>query len=94
MKLKKTLPLAARASLSLVLAGCSGAGTGASASSTGIQVPDLPMATEVGASEGEVNIVAWAGFVEDGSTNPDADWVSAFEEQTQSSPPPATRRCA
>jgi putative spermidine/putrescine transport system substrate-binding protein len=85
MKITKALPMAALAALSLVLAGC-----GASASpavnlsaSGGIQVPDIPAATEVGESEGEVNIIAWAGFVEDGSTNPAADWVTQFEKQTQ-----------
>ncbi|PQZ91589.1 spermidine/putrescine ABC transporter substrate-binding protein [Arthrobacter sp. MYb227] len=80
MKITKALPLAALASLSLVLAACGG-GAGASTGG-GIQVPDLPTATEVGESEGQVNIIAWAGFVEDGSTNPNADWVSAFEKET------------
>jgi len=83
MKITKALPLAALASLSLVLAGCGGDASTSDAGTTGIQVPDLPMASEVGESEGQVNIIAWAGFVEDGSTNPDADWVSAFEEETK-----------
>ena len=26
--------------------------------------------------------IAWAGYVEDGSTDPDVDWVTPFEEQT------------
>ncbi|MET1087019.1 MAG: spermidine/putrescine ABC transporter substrate-binding protein, partial [Arthrobacter sp.] len=82
MKITKALPLAALASLSLVLAGCGG-GSAPASSAGGIQVPDIPAATAVGESEGEVNIIAWAGFVEDGSTNPDADWVSAFESETQ-----------
>lgn len=81
MNTTKALPLAALAALSLVLAGCGGSTP--AASSGGIQVPDIAAATEVGASEGEVNIIAWAGFVEDGSTNPDADWVTEFEKQTQ-----------
>ncbi len=37
---------------------------------------------KVGKGEGEVNLVAWAGYVEDGSTDPKVDWVSDFEEQT------------
>lgn len=81
MKITKALPLAALASLSLVLAGCGGSAPASSAG--GIEVPDIPAATEVGESEGEVNIIAWAGFVEDGSTNPDADWVTEFEKETQ-----------
>ncbi len=38
--------------------------------------------TEIGAGEGEVNLVAWAGYVEDGSTDPSVDWVSDFEKET------------
>jgi putative spermidine/putrescine transport system substrate-binding protein len=33
-------------------------------------------------SEGEVDLVSWAGYVEDGSTDPNVDWVSDFEKQT------------
>ncbi|HEX5954780.1 MAG TPA: ABC transporter substrate-binding protein [Solirubrobacterales bacterium] len=38
--------------------------------------------TELGEGEGEVNLVAWAGYVEDGSTDPKVDWVTDFEEKT------------
>jgi putative spermidine/putrescine transport system substrate-binding protein len=38
--------------------------------------------TELGKGEGEVNLVAWAGYVEDGSTDPDVDWVTDFEKET------------
>jgi putative spermidine/putrescine transport system substrate-binding protein len=37
---------------------------------------------KLGKSEGEVNLIAWAGYVEDGSTDPAVDWVSGFEKQT------------
>ncbi len=40
------------------------------------------MLTELGAGEGQVNLVAWAGYVEDGSTDPKVDWVSDFEKKT------------
>ena len=39
-------------------------------------------ATELGEGEGEVNLIAWAGYVEDGSTDPEVDWVTPFEEAT------------
>ena len=32
--------------------------------------------------EGKVNMIAWAGYVEDGSTDPAVDWVSDFEKET------------
>jgi putative spermidine/putrescine transport system substrate-binding protein len=38
--------------------------------------------TEIGKGEGEVNLVAWAGYVEDGSSDPKVDWVTDFEKQT------------
>ncbi len=37
---------------------------------TGIKAPDLPMATEVGAGEGELNLVAWAGYTEKAWVDP------------------------
>ncbi len=37
------------------------------------------MKTEIGAGEGALNIVAWAGYVERGETDPKFDWVTKFE---------------
>ncbi len=44
--------------------------------------PPRSDATELGEGEGEVNLIAWAGYVEDGSTDPAVDWVTPFEEAT------------
>src|SRR3954463_16501891 len=38
--------------------------------------------TEVGKGEGEVNLICWAGYCEDGSTDPKVDWISDFEKET------------
>jgi putative spermidine/putrescine transport system substrate-binding protein len=38
--------------------------------------------TSVGASEGQLNLVAWIGYTEDGSTDPKSDWVHPFEQQS------------
>ena len=38
--------------------------------------------TEVGEGEGELNLVGWVGYVEDGSTDPQVDWVTDFEKET------------
>ena len=38
--------------------------------------------SELGEPEGEVNLIAWAGYVEDGSTDPAVDWVTDFEKKT------------
>ena len=37
--------------------------------------------SELGEPEGEVNLIAWAGYVEDGSTDPAVDWVTPFRER-------------
>jgi putative spermidine/putrescine transport system substrate-binding protein len=57
----------------IVAAACGG---GASSS------PAPSMMTAIGAGEGSVNVLAWPGYVEDGSTSPDVDWVSEFETAT------------
>ncbi|MEP6909872.1 MAG: ABC transporter substrate-binding protein [Actinomycetota bacterium] len=36
----------------------------------------------VGDGEGKLSLIAWAGYVEDGSTDPKVDWVTPFEKQT------------
>ena len=41
---------------------------------------ELP--TEVGEGEGEVNLIAWAGYVEDGTDYEGVDWVTDFEKET------------
>jgi len=38
--------------------------------------------TELGENEGQVSILAWPGYVEDGSNYPDVDWVTPFEKDT------------
>ncbi len=54
----------------LLVAACSGSG--------GSPAPSLP--TELGSTQGQtINVLAWPGYVEDGSTSPDYDWVSDFE---------------
>ena len=40
------------------------------------------MLTSIGEGEGEVNIIAWAGYIEDGSTSEPYDWVTQFEADT------------
>jgi putative spermidine/putrescine transport system substrate-binding protein len=40
------------------------------------------MLQEVGKGEGQVDLIAWAGYVEDGSTDPAYDWVTPFEKKT------------
>ncbi len=65
--------LAAAVTCSLALAACGGGGDDEAA--TGAP-------TKLGKNEGQVSILAWPGYVEDGSNDPDADWVTDFEKET------------
>jgi putative spermidine/putrescine transport system substrate-binding protein len=41
--------------------------------------PALAQVTAIGAPEGQVNIVAWPGYIERGETMKEFDWVTKFE---------------
>jgi putative spermidine/putrescine transport system substrate-binding protein len=75
--------MVATAALALA-AGCgSDSSSSSGTSGGGVNAPEGPKApTKLGANEGQVNLIAWAGYVEDGSTDPKVDWVSDFEKQS------------
>ena len=68
---------AALAALLLVVAACGG-----DDGDDGEGSADGGAMTELGENEEEVNIIAWAGYIEDGSTDKKYDWVTAYEEET------------
>ncbi|WP_229724564.1 ABC transporter substrate-binding protein [Agromyces flavus] len=39
-------------------------------------------AEELGEMEGQLSVLAWPGYAEDGSNDPEVDWVTPFEEDT------------
>ena len=91
MHTSRVLKVAATgAAVVLLAAACgssgNGSGGGASAGTSGGTArpapPSIAAATSVGAGEGQLNIIAWAGYAEDGSTDPKQDWVHPFEQQT------------
>ncbi len=45
---------------------------GGNEAAAGITAPDIPMATEIGAGEGQLNLIAWPGYTEKA-------WVTPFE---------------
>ncbi len=65
---------------SLLLAAC------ASQPASTSQAPQTPAAggamQQVGQGEGQVDIIAWAGYIERGETDPNYDWVTQFEKDT------------
>ena len=48
----------------------------------GGQVMAQDMVQSLGAGEGALGIVAWAGYIERGETDPNYDWVTKFEADT------------
>src|SRR5919198_4415628 len=87
MTKRATVAAAACAAL-FAAAGCGGSdngdngGGGGTKASAGFKVPNVPMQKTLGAGEGKLNIIAWAGYAEDGSTDKKVDWVTPFEKQT------------
>ncbi len=70
--------LAVGGAAALALAACGGGSDSGSGAA-----PDVPMYEgPVGDGEGQLNILAWPGYAEDGSTDPAADWITPFEEAT------------
>ncbi|MBO3743702.1 ABC transporter substrate-binding protein [Actinoplanes flavus] len=75
--------LAALAAGVLTLAGCGDdGGDPAGSGPGGLTVPKIDELAALGAGEGVVNVVSWAGYVEDGSTDKSVDWVTGFEKET------------
>ena len=46
---------------------------GGNEAAAGISAPDIPMATAIGAPEGQLNLIAWPGYTE-------KEWVQPFEQ--------------
>jgi len=58
-----------------------GGGTGGGEAAGG-PVPADRMKTEIGEGEGALSIIAWAGYIERGESDPTIDWVTQFEAET------------
>jgi putative spermidine/putrescine transport system substrate-binding protein len=94
MRVKRMMALGA--TIAIVLAACSSPGTSSPASSGGSASlappsaasttapsvgPSLP--TDLGSTQGQtINVLAWPGYVENGSTDKTVDWVTDFEKQS------------
>jgi putative spermidine/putrescine transport system substrate-binding protein len=67
--------------LTLVAASC-GDDSKDSSSGGSTTVKGGTEATSIGKGEGKLDLIAWAGYAEDGSNDPAVDWVSQFEKDT------------
>jgi putative spermidine/putrescine transport system substrate-binding protein len=89
MRTTRLLALATAAALALSACGSSSDGDSKAATGSdkpteqaGFTAPKLKALDKLGTPEGELNVVAWAGYAEDGSTDPAVDWVTPFEKDT------------
>ena len=85
--MKKITAVAGAFVLAMATAACGSSGggdggDGSTAAGGAFTAPDVPMKESLGDSEGEVNILAWPGYAEDGSNDKTVDWVTPFEKQS------------
>ena len=72
---RASLVVGVAAAAALALAGCGTTGGGSASPSA------QPVKTEIGPGEGQLSILGWPGYAEDGSNDPAVDWVT-FETET------------
>jgi len=70
----------ALAACAALVAACSSSTTSGGGSSTA--PPKMEPLSALGNGEGQLNLVAWPGYAEDGSNDPKVDWVTPFEQKT------------
>lgn len=62
---------------------CNSRGTpGAADAGRAFTPPKLPALEQLGSGEGALSVLSRAGYAEDGSTDPEIDWVTPFEQAT------------
>ncbi|WP_343070706.1 ABC transporter substrate-binding protein [Streptomyces bathyalis] len=81
MRMSRTLKTLAAAGALLLATACGSSGS-SSSSQGAIDPPDLKPQKKIGKAEKSVNLIAWAGYAEDGSNDPKVDWVTPFEKKT------------
>jgi putative spermidine/putrescine transport system substrate-binding protein len=70
----------ALAACAALVAACSSSTTSGGGSSSA--PPKMEPLSALGNGEGQLNLVAWPGYAEDGSNDPKVDWVHPFEQKT------------
>jgi putative spermidine/putrescine transport system substrate-binding protein len=68
--------------VALLAAACGTSSGGSSGGGGRAKPPNIPALKSLGAGEGAINILAWAGYAEDGSNDKTVDWVTPFEQKT------------
>ena len=78
----QAVALGAIAALALAGCGTSDTGTKTTSKSGRFVPPTLTALNKLGTPEGSVNVLAWPGYVEDGSNDKAYDWVTGFEKSS------------
>ena len=83
MKNRKTR-LAGLLGVSLLVAACGTTGSSSAPppGAQGFTPPKLEALKALGTPEGQLNVLAWPGYAENGSNDPKVNWVTPFEQQT------------
>ncbi len=82
---RRAAAVLATAFLCVMAAGCGGDDDeAAEEATTATEATAAPegMLESIGEGEGQVNLIIWAGYAEDGTTDPKVDWVTGFEQET------------
>ena len=83
MRSKRRLAIVAGLSaVGLLTTAACGSDDTSSSGDASAEASSAAYAGPVGAGEGALNVLAWPGYAEDGSTDPNVDWVTPFEEET------------
>ena len=69
------------AACAVLAAGCSSSSSGGGGAA-GTTPPKIDQPSAVGNGEGQLNLIAWAGYAENGSNDKTVDWVTPFQQQT------------
>ncbi len=70
------------AAVALLTAACGNDEPASSSGAGTFTPPKIDALAALGATEGQLNILAWPGYAEDGSTDKAVDWVTPFEKAT------------
>ena len=77
-----TCAAAGTAVVALALAGCGSSNDATSGTGSRAKPPSMQALKTLGAGEGAINILAWPGYAENGTTDPTVNWVKPFEDAT------------
>ena len=67
----------------MLLAACGGGSSSSKSTGSGAPaVPKVAALASLGAGEGQLDLVNWAGYAEDGTNDKTVDWVHPFEKAT------------